>query len=481
MTFITTTLPYISGQPHVGHLFEFVLGDSIARHYRMTKNPVLFNIGLDENGLKIQQLAEQSGIPINNYIGRSEQQWIMFCLTLGIKYDNFYTTNAAHHHQNVHQIWNKLLAKGDIYKKKYSGTYCVGCESFKPTKDLVDGKCPDHPHLELQEIEEENYFFRLSKYKEALKELVSKDSSFLTPAKLVPELVNLIDSVEDISISRNRSVVSHGVQVPDDETQTIYVWFDALLNYIFAAGYYDQYGTRQEALFKKNWVNVTQLCGPDNLRFQAVIFQGILKALDIPFTDKLLVHGTILDANGHKQSKSLGNVVDPNKQIEKYGVDAVRYYTLAGLSTYSNSNWSEIELVDFYNNHLANDYGNLLSRVLHLIDTKNIDIITDIPEQDYQRFYKGNLSDLGKAWNSGNVNAVCQIINHMVKLGNGYINETEPWKKEPAEQRLILSALYNLLDFVTDLYEPIIPNKVEEARALLKSKKKGILFPKFGI
>jgi methionyl-tRNA synthetase len=287
--------------------------------------------------------------------------WLDFCDKFQIKYDSFYKTSDKSHHDKVQIIWNRFVERGDIYKKYYSGTYCLGCESFKIEKDLVDGKCQDHPTTPLQLIEEENYFFKLTKYKETLLNWIDLNPDFLQPQYKIEELRNIINSSEDISISRLKENCPWGISVPNDSDQIIYVWFDALLNYIFAAGYLTED-------FK--WDRVIQICGPDNLRFQALIFQSFLESEGIKKSDKLLVHGTILDKDGKKISKSIGNVIDPFDQLQKWGLDAVKYYSLAGLSTYSDSNWNEDELVRLFNNEICNYWGNLVARTLQLDDTK---------------------------------------------------------------------------------------------------------------
>jgi methionyl-tRNA synthetase len=456
MKFITTTLPYSNSRPHMGHGFEFILADAIVR-YNKSIEPTFFNIGLDEHGLKIQTTAEKENIPVQTYVENLRPVWNKFINVLNICPDKIYYTASSDHHTRVQAVWNTLFNQNDIYKKKYIGKYCIGCESFKTDKDLVNGICLDHPNLTCSEVEEENYFFRLSKYKPNLLEWINKDFTIK-----LNETINLIEQIEDISISRNSNVVNWGVPVPNDPTQTIYVWFDALLNYIFSAGYNNEPDWKWSAL---------QICGPDNLRFQAVIFQGILAALNINQTTKLIVHGTILDDKGNKMSKSLGNVIDPIEQVNLYGTDPVRYYALAGLSTYSNSNWNTDQLIGLYNKHLCDDWGNLITRVLHLIELYKIEITDSKLDLDI------NLVEL--AWSNYDLNQVCININKIVKHGNNYITLKEPWKiKDRTELTEVLSQLYNLLVEVNGLYYPIIPESSDLVKQALIEKKKCILFVK---
>lgn len=506
--YITTTLPYANSKAHVGHALEFIQGDFLSRYFKKQGKKVFFNIGLDEHGQKIWKAAQEKDIEVSEYLDIHYNQWLEFCELYGIEYDNFYRTSDKEHHQKVQKVWKDFVNRGLIYKKKYTGQYCEGCEAFKHDKDLLNGKCPDHPHLEIQTIEEENYFFKLTEFKDKLEEdylflrgwwpneeyfqkSVGKGISgrtHLSPKSKEPELNNLVANIEDISVSRLKTAVPWGVPVPDDEEQTIYVWFDALLNYIFSVDKSEDfcwleyplgYDSTNEEFFTTKYI---QICGPDNLRFQGVIFQALLSALKLTYTDKILVHGTILDANGQKISKSLGNVIDPIDQVKKFGLDAVRYYTLS-LSTFGNANWDEEALVKLYNSHLVNDYGNLIARTLHLIDKKKINVTE--PEKDF----KDKIDDyLEKAIKSivnekkcfsqpkYNIYEYVSKLNEVVKHGNSYINDKEPWKSDDYETTL--NNLYYLLSEVTELYEPIIPFTVERVKEALQNKQKAIIFNK---
>jgi len=377
-----------------------------------------------------------------------------------------------------------LFDKGDIYKKKYKGTYCVGCESFKTDREIEDGACPDHPTAELQEVEEENYFFRLSKYKEHFLQWLHTNDKFFEPKNKVNEFDKIIENLQDISISRVNDKVSWGVPVLGDGEQTIYVWFDALLNYIFAAGYLFE----SDYVFEENWTNseVVQICGPDNLKFQSVIFQGLLTAAGIKKSDKLLVHGTILDSNGRKMSKSEGNVVDPIGQIEKYGVDAVRYYALAGISTYKNSSWDEQQLVDLHNSHLADDFGNLVARVTHLAGKyleegrENINVELDysyIEEDSFCVFFNKEIDKIKILWNAYKISEALLETNKIVKSLNKYINDEQPWQSIEKGWPVILE-LHYAISKINELYYPVIPEKAGLIRRSLRECKKSIIFPK---
>lgn len=450
--------------PHIGHAFEFILADAISKFLK-TKTDVHFNVGLDEHGLKVWSKAKELGISPEQHIENLTKVWLDFCDKFQIKYDSFYKTSDKSHHDKVQIIWNRFVERGDIYKKHYSGTYCLGCESFKIEKDLVDGKCEDHPTTPLQLIEEENYFFKLTKYKETLLNWIDLNPDFLQPQYKIEELRNIINSSEDISVSRLKENCPWGVSVPNDSDQVIYVWFDALLNYIFAAGYLTED-------FK--WDSVIQICGPDNLRFQALIFQSFLESEGIKKSDTLLVHGTILDKDGKKISKSIGNVIDPFDQLQKWGLDAVKYYALAGLSTYSDSNWNEEELVRLFNNELCNDWGNLVTRTLHLVDTKSIG--SNLVTNDFIDNVDKLVSEVNNLWSQFKVREALQKTNDIVKIGNKYINDEKPWVN--VNYNIILSNLYYLIKEVNKLYYPVFPDKCDETSNAILNKKKVILFSK---
>ena len=295
---------------------------------------------------------------------------------------------------------------------------------------------------------------------------LKNNPDFLSPQSKTPELENIILQSEDISVSRLKKNVPWGIPVPDDDDQVIYVWFEALLNYIFAVEDF-------------NSEHFIQICGPDNLRFQGSLFQSILLSANLKNTQKLLVHGTVVDAEGKKMSKSLGNVIDPIQQLNKFGLDAVRYYALAGLSTYGNGAWSEDDLVKKYNNDLADNYGNLIARVLHLIDTKQVEITG--PDQETESIVSTLVGNAKYYWEKFEINTAINETNVLVKAGNKYINDHKPWEKDaPYEQ--ILNNLYYLLCETNKLYLPVISAQtwllIEES---LKLKKKIIIFPKITI
>ncbi len=365
--YLTTTLPYVNADPHMGHTLEFVQADIIARYMRnkLGKENVFFNVGTDEHGLKMYQKAVENNKTPQEFVDFYSQKFVDFCRMLNISYDNFYRTSSEKHVKVAQEFWKRSLENGYIYKKKYEGLYCVGCEAFKTEKDLVDGKCPDHNKEPIQ-YSEENYFFKLSSFREKLLEYIDNNSEFISPKTKVEELKNFVSDMEDISISRMKKNLPWGIDVPDDPEQVLYVWFDALSNYIGAIGFPNN-------LDKDYAENMYQICGPDNLRFQGAIWQGMLMSAGFNNSKKIIVHGTILGPDGVKMSKSLGNIISPFEQLEKYGYEAMRFY-LASSFGFSNSPYKEEDLVNLYNSLLADNFGNLLNRVIHLSNAKNVQI-----------------------------------------------------------------------------------------------------------
>jgi methionyl-tRNA synthetase len=464
--YITTTLPYINSKPHIGHALEFIQADALARWFRSQGKDVFFNVGVDEHGSKVHKQAVELGIDTQAYCDEQAASWIEFCSKFGISYDNFYRTSSEFHKARVQSFWKKCVERGDIYKGTYTGMYCVGCESKKLEKDLINGKCPDHDTVP-ETLDEVNWFFRLSKYKDTLLENAHREK-FLYPSFKSTELVNLIEECEDISISRDRKIVPWGIQVPDDDTQTIYVWFEALLNYIFALD-----GATE---FDDFWRESVQLCGPDNIRFQGCIFQAFLLSAGLSPTDKLLVHGTVTGPDGTKMSKTKGNVIDPIDQLDKFGVDAVRHYALGGISTFYNSAWSEKDLITLANDDLADNYGNLFARVMHLRN-KNDYTGSDKKTKAFCKTVNTLYERAAAFWNDLHISNAIGVIGEILDFGNKYINDREPWKN-PETERETLDNLFYLLEKVTILQAPVTPTICEEASRALQDNRKVILFQK---
>ncbi|MBS8122297.1 methionine--tRNA ligase [Candidatus Vampirococcus lugosii] len=474
--YITTTLPYVNATPHIGHALEFIQADIIARYKRkkLGKENVFFNLGTDEHGSKIHQKSQEEGISTQEFVDKYSNQFKDFCKKFDIEYDFFYRTSADYHKKHVYKIWNHCLQKGDIYKKKYSAKYCVGCEEFKTEKDLINGKCPIH-QKECITISEENYFFAISKYKEKMLEYLEKNPNILSPKSKINELKNFVKDIQDISISRRKEKMPWGIEVPNDNEQVIYVWFDALTNYI---------GTIDYASDKNNfeqWRPGIQIFGPDNLRFQGGIWQGMLAGADLDFSKKLLMHGYILDGKGQKMSKSLGNVVSPFEQLEKYGSEYIRFYLGAYLNTFGDGNYQEEELKDVINSRLADNFGNLLSRVVNLANKKGVKI------NDFEKIeneFKNKVDNIKKntlnLMDNFELSSAFNEVHKLAILGNGYINDIAPWEKNKDQKQIqiCLNNLSYLLSILIDLYEPVIPKFCYEAKKSLENIEKIVLFKK---
>lgn len=467
-------MPYANSIPHVGHAIEFFQADAYARYFRkkLGKEKVFFNVGVDEHGLKLFTTAKENGTTPEQYLEALVPKWIDFCDKFQISFDHFYRTSSDDHHLGSKRIWQICNEKGDIYKKHYEGLYCVGCEAFLLERDLVEGNCPDHGKPP-QKYSEENYFFRLSKYSEKISEYVKTNPDFLKPSSKRQELLNFLKDMEDISISRDRTNLPWGIEVPNDSQHTIYVWFDALTNYIKVLGYdYDM------SKFNSWWPGV-QLCGPDNLRFQGAIWQGMLASLGLPFTKKLLVHGTIFGPDGQKMSKSIGNVVSPLEQYEKYGSDVCRFYMLGVLQTYTDCSYREEDLKKAYNAHLANNYGNLLNRLIHLGQQKEINILDKTSvDSNYRNMVDDYQGRVEKAYESFELHDAVKIITELVSLGNQHIHEKEPWRQNGEEARITMNNVSYLMQTVSELYEPIIPQGASKAKDAINKGEKIILFPR---
>lgn len=465
--YITTTLPYVNSDPHIGHTYEFLQADVLARYYRLLGHEVFFNTGTDEHGQKLAQKADEKGEGRQAYVDHFANEFKKLGLALNLSYDNFIRTTDEAHKLAAQEIWRRCAEKGDIYKKKYSGLYCVGCEAFKTESDLVDGKCPDHntsPEL----IEEENYFFKLSNYQEYLEEYLSHEELTLPDWRRLETLNFVKTGLSDLSISREKSRLDWGVPVPDDSEQVMYVWFDALTNYISTLDW-----PNEEGNFKKFWVDgeTLQLAGKDQMRFQSVIWQAMLKSAGIKATDKIVYHGFI-NSDGQKMSKSLGNVISPYELIERYGTDATRYLLLRHVHPFDDTDVTWEKLDEWYTANLVNGLGNLVARVMKMAET-HLDEVPDIRTEfilDPQ--IKNNLEEY-------RFDHSLDRIFSKVSFIDGVIEKEKPYKKiksedsnEVANAKHIISAqMVTLNEIVFDLY-PFMPDTAKVINNAIKTNKK---------
>ncbi len=389
--YITTSIAYANAAPHIGYAMEICQADVLARYHRMKSDDVFFLSGTDENGSKIKKTALEKKVDPQKFVDENSAKFQLLLDTLNISNNDFIrTTDKKRHWPAAQKIWNELVKKGDIYKSSYEGYYCVGCEAYLTEKDLIDGKCSNHQKVP-EKIKEENYFFKLSKYSKMIQEKIESGELEILPESRKNEILNVIkDGLKDISFSRPKKTLDWGVPVPNDETQTMYVWCDALTNYISALGYGNDYichsreggnpllpqSANLANNFQKYWPADIHLIGKDILRFHAAIWPAMLISADLPLPKKIFVHGFIT-SNGQKISKSLGNIIDPFEVIDKYGVDALRYYLLKEIPSGGDGDFSFERFEEVYQADLANGIGNLVYRVLTMIE-RNFD--NKIPE-----------------------------------------------------------------------------------------------------
>jgi len=468
--YITTTLPYVNADPHVGFALELAQADTLARYWRLMGHEVFFNTGTDEHGQKIAGKADESSKDRQEYVNEYAAKFNNLKEALNLSYDNFIRTTDEGHKAAAQELWRRCLAKGDIYKKKYKGLYCVGDEMFLRDSDLVDGKCPNHPNMEPQMIEEENYFFALSKYQDYLKEHLSKPG-VIEPEWRRQEAINFVESgLEDFSISREKSRLDWGVPVPDDEEQVMYVWFDALTNYISTLGWPED----NDGNFKKFWEegDTLQLAGKDQVRFQSIMWQAMLKSAEIPATNKVFYHGFI-NSGGQKMSKSLGNVISPYEMVEKYGTDAARFLLLRHVHPFEDSDVTWEKMDEWYTADLVNGLGNLVARVMKMAED-NLDEAIEKPEVgQFDEEYLKALDDF-------NFQAACDFVWRKIGELDERITEEEPFKlvktdKDKAVE--IIKELVHELYIIGRMLFPIMPEaNVTIKEAVLANKKPENLF-----
>ncbi len=352
---LTTTLPYVNAKPHIGFALEIVQADMIARFRRSLGDEVIFNTGTDEHGQKIYEKALAEGKEPQAYVDEYAAKFDDLKAALNLTYSHFIRTTDPHHKSAAQEFWKRCAANGDIYKNRYQVKYCVGCELEKTESELANDRCPIHPNLDLQLIDEENYFFRFSKYQQQLLDLYTTRLDFVMPDFRLTEIKNFVEAgLNDFSISRLKEKMPWGVPVPGDDDQVMYVWFDALTNYISTLGWPDESGDFAA------WPSV-QVAGKDNLRQQSAMWQAMLFSAGIEPSKQIFIHGFIT-ANGQKMSKSLGNVVDPFEEVAEFGTDAVRYYLLREIPPGDDGDFSRVRLEERYS-ELANRLGNLVGRV----------------------------------------------------------------------------------------------------------------------
>ncbi len=456
--YITTTLPYVNSDPHVGHAMEFVRADASARYHKMLGQNVFLNTGTDEHGSKIFEKATEAGKTPQEYADHYAEIFKGLVKKLGMLPEtNFVRTTDDAHKAAAQAFWKVCDAKGDIYKKNYQVKYCIGCELEKTDSDLVDGKCPDHPGRELELRDEENYFFRFSNYEKPLLDLYENNPEFVLPDFRFNEIKAFVKrGLNDFSISRPVEKMSWGVPVPGDESHVMYVWFDALVNYIDAIGW-----PQDMERFNTYWP-VIQYAGKDNLRQQTAMWQAMLLSAGLPTSKQIIINGHIMGEGGVKMSKSIGNVIDPLDVVSEYGTDGFRYMVLRELSAFEDSEFSAEKIKEAYNANLANGIGNLLSRTMKMATSYGVSVgkeglAFDISNPEFDSF-----RDAAEAYNH---QKSMDIIWERVKTLDTFIADNEPFKKIKVDEegaKLDVAFLLHGLYKVGNMLKPYMPETAEK-------------------
>lgn len=463
--YVTSPIFYPNAKPHMGHAYATLLCDVLTRYHRLIGVESYFLTGTDEHTEKVIKAAEAHGKKPEEYLEDIVASFERLYANLNISYDQFIRTSDRDvHWPGAIEMWKRLVKSDDLYKSSYTGLYCIGCEMFTTEKDLVDGLCPDH-NIAPEEVTEENYFFRLSKYTDQLKELISKDKVKIIPRSRKNEILSLIKSgLKDVSFSRPKEKMTWGISVPGDESQTMYIWVDALTNYITALGF----GRGEEKMYF--WPGV-HIIGKDILRFHTAFWPAMLISAGIELPKMIFVHGMIT-SEGKKMSKTLGNIIDPQELIDIYGADAVRYYLLRHVSPTEDSDITKELFRKVYNANLANGLGNLVSRIMKMAET-NLSQSATVKSLAFDNFDKEIKSLLDKFEIQKAMNHIWSEISELDAL----IQEKKPWESENKE---VVANLVTKLAHIGYSLEPFMPETSAKIKTLIKANKKPSepLFPR---
>lgn len=474
--YITTTLPYVNAKPHIGFALEIVQADVVARYKALSGYEVFFNFGTDEHGQKIYKKAlEENKIP-QVYADEYAAKFDNLKKSLNLSYNNFIRTTDPHHKKAAQEIWKRCLKNGFIEKGTYKAKYCVGCELEKQDSELVDNRCPIHPNLQIELIEEENYFFKFSRFGEKLLTLYKKFSDFVIPEHRLKEITNFVSAgLQDFSVSRLKEKLPWGVEVPDDNKHVMYVWFDALTNYISALGW-----PENETRFEEFWgtsdaPKAIQVAGKDNLRQQSAMWQAMLMAANLPPTRQIFIHGFIT-SGGEKMSKSLGNVIDPFEYVERYGTDALRYYLLAKINPFEDSDFTKESFEQTYQADLANGLGNLVARVAKLAENSELEFPIKKNDQNiYRDVQMKSIEDfrfdlvLNNIWSTD------------ISTVDKHLNQETPWTKKGDQLKQVLDYEVEEIRSLARKLKPFLPDTAEKIEVQFKGPKikaAEILFPR---
>ena len=494
--YITTTLPYVNAAPHIGFALEIVQADVVARSMAKRGKEVFFNTGTDEHGLKIYQKALEEKKDPQAYCDEYAEKFSLLKEKLNLSYNNFIRTTDTSHIKAAQEFWKRCEANGDIYKASYKAKYCVGCELEKTDSELVEGRCPIHPNKELEAIEEENYFFRFSKYQKPLLDFYEANPDFVIPDTKQNEIYNFVrEGLQDFSISRLKEKMPWGVPIPGDEKHVMYVWFDALVNYISCLGWpasakamagearSGEARSGEARKFEQFWGtkekrNAVQVAGKDNLRQQTAMWQAMLMSAGLPNSKQVFIHGYIT-SSGQKMSKSIGNVVDPIFLVDKYGTDAVRYYLLREIPGWDDGDFSEEKFKQRYNGDLAGGLGNLLSRTLAM--AKKLDAQEEEPQKELKIKIQEAEKKSFEQTDLYKFNEALASIWDLAAFCDRIIERERPWEKEESlieKNKKAIGEILFALRRISEMAEPFLPKTSLEIRKQLESKKPEPLFPR---
>jgi methionyl-tRNA synthetase len=470
--YITTAIDYVNGTPHLGHAYEKMATDTLARAFRAMGHPTYFLTGTDEHGIKVEQNAASHGQAPKAFVDELSQEFVSLWRTCDVAYDRFIRTTEPQHYALVAWMWQRMTEQGDIYKARYEGKYCTGCEAFLNERDLDEqGHCAIHKRPP-ETVLEENYFFRLSRYKDALKTHFETHPDFVMPAFRKNEVLNMLEDLQDISVSRNKNAVSWGIPVPGDDGQVIYVWIDALSNYLTGLNFQ----IPEDTLFRQFWqtpegeANAVHIIGKDILRFHALYWPAMLMSVQLPLPKTIFAHGFITLGDA-KISKSLGNVLSPRHIMEEYqlpNADAVRYYLLTSTPFGQDGNFTTEEFKLKVNADLANNLGNLLNRTLSMLKkycNGQVPVSPDasLEEMLHPLIEQASLrASVEDAYRAFDFQKVAALLLERVDMANRAINDKEPWALHKAERheelQALMAALLESLRLVAILFTPLLPN-----------------------
>ncbi len=450
--YITTSIPYVNASPHIGHALEFLQADVLARWHGLLGQQRWFQIGTDEHGLKNYKAAEDAGQPVEAFVQGHSDEFRKLAEILNVSHDDFIrTSDRKMHWPGVVEIWKRLAAAGDLYLGEYEGFYCVGCETFVKESDLVEGKCAIH-EKEPEKLKEENWFFKLSKYGKTIKEKIQSGEFQIVPKGRQNEMISFIDQgLEDLSVSRPKKKLPWGIPVPGDDDQTMYIWVDALSNYLTGLGF----GRSED--WKRWWPADVHVIGKDITRFHAIIWPAMLLSAGIDLPKGLLVHGFI-QSGGKKMSKSIGNVVDPFALVDQYGVDPVRYYLLHEIPTTKDGDFTEERLREVYAADLQKTIGNLLARVTKIGERAPL-------EPKVSKEVRAEIDFVWKRYNDAlekfELNIALEEAVRLARFGNEFMEELKPWESDTAREAAI-PQLALILHSVAWMLTPFLPDTAKK-------------------